>query len=82
MTFEIRVTDVPVRKDDRPWRDVSADDFVLFLKNYPRPLTHSFFMDQHRWHDVTLGDAWESAVALIHVSYRDADTFQVLDPKS
>lgn len=64
----IDVKEEPPREPFDPSRmvelaKVGREEFNAFLKNYPKTLSHNFFMDWDDWHDFSLGEYPYSCVA-------------------
>ena len=54
------------------WEYVTKEEMKNFIKNYPIPLEHDFFMDWHSWNDFREGCVWpESMVAMAFEMYND-----------
>ncbi len=53
---------------------VTKEEFMRWLRAYPRSLDHDCFMDTHTWNDFSLAPKWpESIVAAADVNYESPD---------
>ena len=54
------------------WEYVTKEEMINFIKNYPAPLTHDFYMDWHSWNDFRENRKWpESMIAMAFEMYDD-----------
>ncbi len=57
----------------------SRNEFEAWIAEYPRELSHNFFMDEHSWHDFARGDLSVSCVAKACANYGGSEnTYWVL----
>ena len=59
------------------WKNVTREEMISFIKNYPKPLEQDFFMDWYSWNDFSDGKRWpESMVAKAFEMY-DKKEYQI-----
>ena len=52
------------------WKEVNREEFTKFIKTYPHPLNHDFYMDWHSWNDFRDDRVWpQSMVAMMQDMY-------------
>lgn len=61
------------------WKEVNKEELITFIKTYPYPLSHDFYMDWHSWNDFRDDRVWpESMVAMMQEIY-DIETYRIRD---
>ena len=61
------------------WKEVNKEELIKFIKTYPHPLSHDFYMDWHSWNDFRDDRVWpESMVAMMQEIY-DTETYRIRD---
>lgn len=61
------------------WKEVNKEELITFIKTYPHPLVHDFYMDCHSWNDFRDGRVWsESMVAMVQDMY-GTETYKIRD---
>ena len=54
------------------WKNVTREEMIDFINNYPKPLVQDFYMDWYSWNDFSDNKKWpESMVAKALEIYDD-----------